>query len=122
MPEGAAVIEWPVLRAANRACNEETRRRHRADTDLHTGTSISRYRVTKWFLATRGMKLRTLEAQRRLYIGERAIATRRKEEAMRDVKDAGRVGDGAKRPKEQLAGDFWMLLLILPFISQFSLS
>jgi hypothetical protein len=90
VPKDAAVIEWLVLRAANRACNTETRRRHPTDMELHTGRGICEYKQAKWFLATRGQKLRTIEAQRRLYRGEIAVTKRRKEALIKEVKVAGK--------------------------------
>jgi hypothetical protein len=103
---GPATINLAALRAANQAFDDETRRRHEADMELNTGTNICEYKneKTKWFLATRGMKLRTLAAQRTLYIGERTVATNRKVEAICTLKTAGRVGDGNNAAKH-LAGN-----------------
>jgi len=74
--------------------------------ELNTGTNICEYKneKTKWFLATRGMKLRTLAAHRTLYIGERALATNRKAAAICALKTVGRVGDGNNAAKH-LAGN-----------------
>jgi hypothetical protein len=74
--------------------------------ELNTGTNICQYKdeKTKWFLATRGMKLSTLVAQRTLYIGERTIATNRKNAATQTINTAGRIGDG-KNAAKHLAGD-----------------
>lgn len=74
--------------------------------ELNTGTNICEYKneKTKWFLATRGVKLRTLAAQRTLYIGERTVATNRKVAAICALKTVGRVGDGNNAAKH-LAGN-----------------
>ena len=103
---GPAMINWAALRAANQAFDDETSRKHEADMELNTGTNICEYKneKTKWFLATRGMKLRTLAAQRTLYIGERTVATNRKVAAICALKTAGRVGDGNNAAKH-LAGN-----------------
>ncbi|PVH70842.1 hypothetical protein DL98DRAFT_540516 [Cadophora sp. DSE1049] len=52
------------FRVANRAFDEETRQRHRHDTELNTGTSLV---GDAWHLATRGEKLRTCARHRDFY-------------------------------------------------------
>jgi hypothetical protein len=67
--------------------------------ELHTGKNICKYKRTKWFLATRGQKLRITKAQRRLYRGEIAVTKRRKKALIEDSKVAGRIGDGNNEEK-----------------------
>jgi len=94
---GSGGIDQVKLRAANLQANNEMQRKHEADMEISTGTDILTWKKTKWFLATRGQKLRTIAAQRNLYHKELNLATDKKAQLMESVRAAG-DGDGEDNP------------------------
>ncbi|PVH77698.1 hypothetical protein DL98DRAFT_534467 [Cadophora sp. DSE1049] len=95
---GGRLVE-SELRQANAFCNHLTEIRHLRDSDYDTGTEVAVPQVSKWYLCTRGMRLRTLAIQKALWRGEHVDGFVR----LFILEMAARRADGTERLRARMA-------------------
>lgn len=92
LTRGGGQLVESRLRKANNFYNHLTEIHHLRDSNYDTGTDHIQYRTTKWYLATRGQRLRTLPIQLSLWREEKRLGKLR----VRVLEKASQIAVGGR--------------------------